>query len=157
MGYSASGVAIDQVIEKDVIFIWNAIRGLYLAKDGAWGLSGAGTSTYLGYEVNNGAGGLNDEIGLGSCFIPKDGTYEIHILGTRGTEQGIMHCRLQNNDKYLMDWYDAGAMNKNITKDGTLGALTKGTYTVGIRLASKHASASAYKASIQTVLIYKTP
>lgn len=158
MGYSASGIAIDAIIETQTIFKWDAVKdgvnANYRAKAGTWASTGAGPTNWIGDTVQNTATGtINDEIGLGSFFIPTDGIYTIDILGVTGGESGISHVLIDSVDKGTIDWYGVGSNNARLT--GSL-TLTKGAVAISLKMASKNASSTAYRLYLQSVIIHKT-
>lgn len=157
MGYASAGVNIDDILAKDPLFKWDVQQNTFLAIAGTWTKELSAANYDIGSVCTNMAvaPGVNDKLGLGCVFIPKDGTYEVRLIGITGTNYGNVHVLLKGVDKATIDMY-ATPIAYNVPKTVTLGALIRGLYTVSLIISDKNASSSDYLSAFQTISINKT-
>ena len=157
MGFSAAGVAIDEVKALQTNFKWNVTKDeatIYVTS-GVWAV-GAGAGWLSGQYLNNTSSTIDDAVVVGIVVIPVDGNYTIEVLAAKTNSHGIAHYLLNNVDKGTIDWY-AAVLDENVVATTSLGALTKGTYFLKIVMGSKNGSSSGYDHAFQNLTIYKTP
>ena len=165
MGFAVSEVTLaatslaeitDAILESQPAFKWDAVNNSFKAIVGTWTVE-TDANCNLGCIATNRAAApaQNDAVGLGSVFIPVDGTYEVRVVAVGWGDCGNIHVHLSGVDKATIDMYLAVG-DQNTSKTVTLGVLTKGLYAVSIIVSDKNGASSAYKCALQTMLINKT-
>jgi hypothetical protein len=135
------------------VFHWQAIKNQFGALAGTWAQNigashGSGATVY-----NDATRTVDDAVGLGSFFIPETATYTLYLVHQTDSTYGKAHFMLNGVDEGEIDCY--GATANNVLSSVTLGSLTAGQYYISLKTPDKHASATAYKISIQSVMIVK--
>jgi len=160
MGFSAAGIALDSIIEKDIIFKWDTVKegvdSHFHAMQGVFALQPASAVHKIGRALKCTSDLHHDEIGLGSFFVPKDGTYEIFALVTTQNDFGDYDVKIDGAVCAGMDFYTAGLI-RNSLFNVTLGALTKGLKTISLEAERQNIASIGFMCELQAILIIKTP
>jgi len=106
-----------------------------------------------GIVDNDGTRDQNDELGLGTFFIPTTGTYTAYLIFITGGVFGEAHIMIDGADEGTIDCY-GGAVN-TVIDSVTLGSLTAGIHSISIKAVDKNGSATAYKLAIHGIAIVK--
>jgi len=149
MGFASAGVDPPFIAYK-----WAGDYGDKVAVAGTWAqYAGAALWIYNAY-ANQATKALNDELALTGFLVPKAAPYTLHLIYMESTDHGIIHIFINGVDVAQIDTY-AGAADSNIVGSVSLGTLTAGLKIIRLKMASKNASSTAYKAAIQYLSIIK--
>lgn len=84
------------------------------------------------------------------------GTWTFRLLHNQGANRGIYHVRVDDVDKGTIDGYLANPGLKNVFSQVAGVAITGGKRKVALKMATKHASSSAYFGTAITLLLIRT-
>lgn len=111
-------------------------------------------SGHLGGGWLQSSGAQNDEV---SWDIWLDaGTYKYAHIHRTGPNVGIYHIQLGGVDKGTIQGYDATGVLNTYNEIAGISVATAGVYTFTVKMASKHASASAYEGNFNSVAWIRT-
>lgn len=138
------------------IFSWNClVAENYQSKAGTWAIDD-NVVFWIGSKLTNtAASAVNDEIAIGSFYVPEATGYTLHLLHIANTVYGKAHFLINGVDEAEIDLY-AGSQTLNNISSVSLGTLTVGQKIISIKISDKNASSSGYDADLYAVVIVKT-
>lgn len=145
---------VTAVFERPV-FEWSVVNPYnYNTVNGTW-TRAADSNFYENIKlVNSAPHNQNDAVCIGHFYAETAEEYTFKIIVQTGPVAGIIHVMLNNVDKAQIDNYAADT-SYNVIKTVSLGDLAVGQHTIVLKVATKHASASAYRLTFTNVMIAK--
>jgi len=95
----------------------------------------------------------NDEVGLGSFYVPIAGDYTLTFTYAKGNAYGRYGWIIDGTPKTIVEGYAAASYDNIGTV--TMAALTKAVHFISLATPSKHASSSGYNIQIMYAKIVK--
>ena len=127
--------------------------GIYKSAVGTWAVAGA--SVIAGSQFNNSASqAINDE--LQYDVVLSEGTWSLSVTYGKTTAAGIMTRYLDSPSLGTIDAYNGSATNNNVSTISSISVSTTGRYVLKMKLESKNASSSAYRATLQQLTLRRT-
>lgn len=110
---------------------------------------------FLNGTFSQAAGAQNDEINY-KVYLAK-GTYKIRSLHYESSNRGIMNFLLDGTLVGTIDTYNvAGSVFNQMKETSTFVVTESGLKTLSLKMATKHASATAYDVSFQQITLIRT-
>ena len=137
-------------------FNWNVLENgaTIQAIAGVWNVQ-TNAGFYMGKYLQSANHAQNDEVAIGSMFLPEDAQYTAYILCQTGTNFGEMHFLLNDTDEGDIDMYQAAGGTANELESTSLGSLSAGVYSVVLKISDKNAASSDYNCFVQNIAIAK--
>lgn len=127
--------------------------GIYKSAVGTWAV--AASSVVAGAQFNNAASqAVNDE--LQYDVVLSEGTWSLSVTHGKTATAGIMTWYLDSTSLGTIDAYNGSATNNNVSTISSISVSTTGRYVLKMKLESKNASASAYRATLQQLTLRRT-
>jgi len=126
----------------------------YNGRVGTWAVVSDTAAVWLGGQLHNSPGSVNDEVGIGQFYVPASGDYTVYSLTKKGADQGIIHAFINGVDLGTYDTYN-GSITYNNLGSISLGTLTSGLKALSLKIATKNGSSSGYNVFICSLLVMR--
>ena len=121
---------------------------------GTWARASNNNMLGLGLYGNSASQAVNDEVVYKVAL--DAGTWTITAIGQTNSSSGISTVYLDATSIGTLDWYSASGTNNVVKKITGIIIATPGIYALRFKMASKNASASAYRLSAQLINLTRT-
>ena len=119
---------------------------------GTWAISYGALCGYRS-QSNGATKAQNDEINF-KAWLGK-GDYDVYLVFNTNADRGICHVQVDGTDIGTIDTYAAAPVSNVLDSISAATVATSGLKTIGLKMATKHASASAYMLSYCTFIMVK--
>lgn len=121
---------------------------------GTWARTANNGQLGMGSYGNSASQALNDEVVYDVAL--DAGTWTITVIGQTTTSAGISTVYLDATSVGTLDWYSASGVNNVVKQITGITVAAPGVYALKLKMASKNASATAYRLTAQLVTLTRT-
>ncbi len=121
---------------------------------GTWARNNNNGQLGMGSYSNSATQALNDEVVYDVAL--DAGTWTITVIGQTNSSSGISTVYLDATSVGTLDWYSASTTNNVVKQITGITVSTPGVYALKLKMASKNASATAYRLTAQLITLTRT-